>query len=217
MAPETLKLNVERHGTKIRYKRQYKSYRWKSKSYEADTRENKREAWAAFVEWRSARLAISTINPGDPLRLHRELVSERFKTLAEHAELTADPSAKRWREALASVATMDRTTLFEATAFVAGEYMGVDNTALIDDRQATVERLKDSSDPNLIARRLADDYIGKQLRKAQTQTGSYGHYGQVKRSLDVFVEWYGASRSLEQLGLPHDSWARERGYRASAN
>ena len=112
MAPETLKLNVERHGTKIRYKRQYKSYRWKSKSYEADTRENKREAWAAFVEWRSARLAISTINPGDPLRLHRELVSERFKTLAEHAELTADPSAKRWREALD-----DRFTSLSARAW----------------------------------------------------------------------------------------------------
>ena len=203
MAREAIKLNVENHGNKIRYKKQFKKDRWKSKSYDADTRENKREAWADFVEWRkekSTTKQTERFDPNDPYALHRELVAEKLRSIIEHAELTANPTeAAAFRSHLAAVPTMDRDTLFQATAFVVGEYGGHATGEVIEDRARTVERIKDASDPNLNAKLLADEYISRLRRKAENNQGSYGHYGQVKRALEVFVEWFGASRSLEHV------------------
>lgn len=203
MAREAIKLNVEKHGNKIRYKKQFNTDRWRSKSYDSDTRENKREAWADFVEWRkqkSTSTPVERFDPNDPYALHRELVAEKFRSLVEHAELTANPTeATTFRAHLASVPTMDRDTLFEATAFVAGEYDGRSWGEVIEDRATTVERLKDASNPSLNAQLLAEEYISRLLRKAENNQGSHGHYGQVKRALELFVEWYGASRSLEHV------------------
>jgi len=94
---------------------------------------------------------------------------------------------------------MDRGTLFEATAFVAGEYGGRATGEIIEDRAKTVEQIKDTSDPNLNSELLAKEYVSRLLRKAESNQGSYGHHGQVKRALEVFVEWYGSSRSLEYV------------------
>jgi integrase len=203
MAREAIKLNVEEHGTKIRYKKQFKNDRWRSKSYDADTRENKRQAWADFVEWRkekSASKQSECLDANDPYSLHRVLVAERFRSIIEHAELTGNPTeAATFRTHLANIPSMNRDTLFEATAFVAGEYGGRATGEIIEDRARTVEQIKDSSNPNLNCKTLADEYILRLRRKAENNQGSYGHYGQVKRALEVFVEWYGVSRSLEHV------------------
>jgi len=203
MAREAIKLNVEKHGTKFRYKKQFKSARWRSKSFDSDTRENKRQAWAEFVEWRkeqSTSEQIQRYDPSDPYVLHRELVAEKFRSIIEHAELTGNPSeAATFRAHLATVPSMDRDTLFEATAFVAGEYGGRATGEIIEDRARTVEKIKDSSNLNLNCKLLADEYISRLRRKAENNQGSYGHYGQVKRALEIFVEWFGASRSLEHV------------------
>ena len=169
----------------------------------SDTRENKRQAWADFVEWRKGKIAAQQpvrFDSSDPYALHRELVAEKFRSVVEHAELTGNPSlAATFRAHLADVPTMDRDTLFEATAFVAGEYGGQATGEIIADRATTVEQIKDSSNPNLNCKLLADEYISRLRRKAESNQGSYGHYGQVKRALEVFVEWFGASRSLEHV------------------
>ena len=203
MSREAIKLNVEDHGNKIRYKKQFKSERWRSKSYDSETRENKREAWASFLEWRKNKTVSSTTKQSDPsdiYALHREMVAERFRSIIEHAELTGNPSeAATFRAYLTSVPTMERDTLFEATAFVAGEYGGRATGEIIEDRAKTVEQIKDASDPNLNSELLAKEYISRLRRKAESNQGSYGHYGQVKRALEVFIEWYGASRSLEYV------------------
>ncbi len=94
---------------------------------------------------------------------------------------------------------MDGDSLFQSTALVAGEYNGKSTGEIVADRMKTVERLKDASDPNMVASLLANEYIARLRRKAESNQGSYGHYGQVKRALEVFVDWYGASRSLEYV------------------
>ncbi|HBJ33422.1 MAG TPA: hypothetical protein DDZ51_01415 [Planctomycetaceae bacterium] len=203
MAREAIKFSVEKHGTKIRYKKQFKSERWRSKSFDSDTRENKRQAWAEFVEWRKAQTSVEPtvrFDASDPYVLHRELVAEKFRSALEHAELTGNPSlAATFRAHLANVPAMDREALFEATAFLVGEYNGKATGEIIADRATTVEQIRDSSNPSLNCKLLADEYISRLRRKAESNQGSYGHYGQVKRALEVFVEWFGASRSLEHV------------------
>ncbi len=202
MVREAVKLNVEKHGTKIRYKRQFRGYRWRSKSFDSDTRENKREAWATFVAWRAEYKPSTSALPdqSDPFLWQRNIVAERCTVLIEHAELTANPKdAAIWRSFLSRVPTMDEDSLHNALALFMGEYDGESYVDLIDAQAETVQRLKDASNAELNARTLADEYVNRLLAKAETGQGSYGHHGQVKRALDIFVKWFGESRSLEHL------------------
>ncbi|MBY0513753.1 MAG: transposase [Gemmataceae bacterium] len=81
----------------------------------------------------------------------------------------------------------------------AGGYGGKDRTPVIEDREKAVARIEHAPTPDLTARRLADEYTGRMLRKAEAGRGSHGNYGQAKAALDPFVNYFGAARSLEHL------------------
>lgn len=201
MAREAIKLSVEKHGKGFRYKRSFKGQLWKSQSYPNDTREAKREAWAAFVEWREAQVDQPAPPPADDsYGLIRQLLASKSKTLLDHAQLTANPQeAKVWQDILATLPKMDGENLFSLTALLAGEYAGQDHTPVIRDREQTVKRIKNNSNPNLTASKLANEYVERLRRKADANRGSYGHYGQIKVALDHFCKVYGPSRSMEHF------------------
>lgn len=200
MGREAAKLSTEKHGQGIRHKRMYKGRLWKSETYPQETRENKREAWQAFVQWREEQSLQPAIRQDDPLILIREMSISKVQSLVDHAELTANPTeAKVWRDILADLPTMNRDNLFRVTALLTGQYNGQDHVAVIQDREKTVARIQDSTHPELTARKLADEYLTRLRRKAEAGRGSHGHYGQVKVAVELFANWYGASRSLEHL------------------
>jgi integrase len=200
MAREAISLGTEKHGKGIRYKKMFKRQFWKSKTYPQETRENKREAWQAFVLWREDQADQPATVKQDEFTLMRRVIGEKVSALLDHAELTSNPTeAAIWRDILSEVPTMDRDNLFQLTALLMGEHDGQNHTAVIEDREKTARRIKRQSDPELSARKLADEYIARLLRKAEAGQGSFGHYGQVKVALDLFVNFYGSSRSLERI------------------
>ena len=201
MAREPIKIGQPvKHGKGVRWTRMVGGERWVSKTYPPETRENKREAWREFVLWRGERPARPTPLPEDNLTLFRQAVTQKVQALLGHAELTANPTeAAVWRDLLPDIPAMDRDNLFRLTALVAGEYRGKDHTPVIKDREKTAARIKQATDPDLTARRLADEYTGRMLRKAESGRGSHGNYGQAKAALDLFVTFYGTARSLEHL------------------
>ena len=171
---------------------------WISSVYNQDTRENKRSAWESFGAWRAE------YKPPTPERdessLLRDLITREIKVLIEHAELTGDQEdAEGWRQRLKEVPTADWDWLQKVTSLFFGEFDGVECKEIIEDRRRTVARLKQSTDESLVAKCLVDEFVAGFKRKADANRGSWGRFGQVKAGLDVFVKWYGASRSLEHL------------------
>jgi len=201
MAREAVALgNPVRHGQGMRWTKMVRGHRWVSKTYPHETRENKREAWQEFVRWREELAARPVPLPEDNLTLVRQGVTQKVQALLDHAELTANPKeAGIWRDLLPDIPAMDRDNLFRLTALVAGKYDGRDHTPVIEDREKAVARIKQATDPDLTARKLADEYTARLLRRAEAGRGSHGNYGQVKSALDLFVAFYGAARSLERI------------------
>jgi integrase len=200
MGREPVKLSTEKHGKGIRYKRMFRGQVWKSEAYPHETRENKRTAWQAFVRWRDEQRNRPATPQNDSTGLLQELLATKVQALIDHAELTANPTeAIHWRKVLTAVPKLDDKRLFGLTALLIGEYNGEDFTPIIEDREMTVSRIKNATVPELTAGSLAGEYIERLRRKAEAGRGSCGHYGQVKVAVNLFVEWYGAGRSLEHL------------------
>lgn len=198
MAREAIKLGKPvKHGTGIRWTRMVDGERWLSKTYPHETRENKREAWQSFVSWREALAARPQPFVEDNLTLIRQVVTQKAQAMLSHAELTANPrEAGVWRKVLEQVPDMDEATLFRMTALLVGEFDDVDHTPVIEDRERTAARIRAVTDPDLTARKLADDYLQRMLKKVEGERASHGNYGQAKAALDLFVTFYGPSRSL---------------------
>lgn len=189
-----------KHGKGIRWTRMLGGHRWVSQTYPQETRENKREAWQDFVRWREEIASQPQPMKQDNLTLMRQMNMEKAQALVDHAELTANPKeAAVWREVLAEIPQMDRDNLFQLTALLVGQYNSQDFTPVIADREKTVSRIKQSNDPDLAAKKLADEYTSRLLKKAEAGRGSHGNYGQAKSALDLFVTFYGAVRSLEHI------------------
>jgi integrase len=74
-----------------------------------------------------------------------------------------------------------------------------DSMPTIVDREITIEKIRGITDPNLTARKLADEYVNRLQKKHEAGRGSQGHCGQIKAALNIFCEVYGGSKSLEQL------------------
>lgn len=201
MGREKVKLTVEKRAAGVRYRRMFKGAVWTSNTYPHESRENKREAWQEYVEWRAGRAARSPEpQPGDPYALLRELCHHKFQAMIDFAELTGDPEdAKAWRFVQGSVQTANPGMLKMLTAFAAGEVNGVDVGEVVRDRERVVARLNERPAAELAARVLADEHVAAVKRKADTDRGSHGYHGQVKAALDVFVNWYGAIRSMAHL------------------
>jgi integrase len=198
---ETIKLTHERHGNGIRYKRMVKGNTFKSTIFSHDNRDHKREAWQQFLVWREQQSAIASIAPQqDQYGLIRQMLTSKVTALVEHAEFTDDQiELKTFRKLLIAIPNMERDDLFKLTALTVGEVAGQHFREVIADRELTVSRVKRQANTDLTARKLADEYIDRLQRKAEAGRGSWGHHGQVKRALDLFADWYGASRSLESL------------------
>ena len=197
MGREKIKLTVERAGTGIRYRRSVNGKVWTSKVYERETRQSKREAWESFTEWRSRMPPTELTSKGN--LLHAAL-GERAQVLLDHAIFTEDRDSVRvWKGIIHELPSMDEQQLYALTATLFGEVNGVSHEAVIKDRQATIKRLQKGTATEFSARELADEFCREFNRKAETNRGSWGRYGQVKAGLDLFVEWYGPSRSLTHL------------------
>lgn len=191
MAREAIRLGVEPHGKGIRYKRMHKRHRWKSVTFPADTRENKRAAWAAFCEWRAT--VPERAPKADPLAPARQVIGTRIKALADYSSLTGLPEdAKKFGAILKAVPDMSEDQLLGIASFL------MENEREIDDRRRAVARLQEMTDPDMTARKLADEYIAATARNT-----SSGNTGQVRRGLELFCEVFGPDRSLETLSEKH--------------
>lgn len=190
MGREKVKLSIEKTPTGIRYKRMLQGRVFKSNVYPQDTRENKREAWEAFVRWRET---APPDPPRDNFSLIRDMLAEQVDALKDHAELTGKPDeAATLKKIRRAIPKANPYQLHQVSALLL-------NNDVVEDRRQTVRRLKNNTDSSLAARHLADEFIASYKRKAATNRGSWGRYGQVKVGLDIFVNWYGPGRSLEHI------------------
>lgn len=192
MPREKIALSVEETPTGIRYKRMVRGKVFKSKVYPNESRENKREAWNAFCTWRESAPEPATI-PRDNLSLVRDLLTEQAVSVREHSEMTGDPKGvKTMKRVLGLIPNADEKLLHELLARLI-------NNPVAEDRIKTAKRISKSTDIDLTARVVADEFVAGYRRKAETGRGSWGRHGQVKPATDLFVEWFGATRSLENL------------------
>jgi integrase len=191
MGREKMKLGIEQVGSGVRYKRMVNGRQFKSHVFPQASRENKRAAWEAFVQWRESAAPASP--PRDNYSLIRDVLAQQVDALKDHAELTGNTSEtamlKKIRRAIPKA---NPNQLHQVSALLL-------NDEVIEDRKQTARRLRQQTDSDLTARALADDFIASYKRKAATNRGSWGRYGQVKVGLDMFAEWYGPSRSLQHI------------------
>lgn len=198
MGREKVKLGEEKAGNGWRYVKMFKGQRWWSKVYPALTRQTKSEAWNTFVQWREHQTEAAPTPAPDNYTLLREMLAAQIQPLAQHAELTGNSKeAKQLREILKSLprATPDQIKQL-IPLFV--------NDPVIEDRKETAARIHKTTDPELTARALADEFVLRYERKARANRGSWGRAGQVRVGLKIFCEWYGAERSLEHFN--ETSW-----------
>jgi len=200
MAQEKIKMSVEKHGTKIRYRKMFRGKSWVSAVYPSDSRESKREAWQAFKTWRETVPVAPVIKPSDPDFKVREMVSSKVASLAVHADLTAgDDEAVVFKQLLKQLPSMAPNHLYQLAALVNGEYNGQRFSPVIDDRIRVAERMTQDDDPKKTAGVQGENFIQLYRTKAQIGEISIGRYSEIQSLINRIVAWFGPETSLQRI------------------
>jgi integrase len=191
---------------------------WTSKVYPSLTRQTKAEAWKDFTAFREV---LKATTPRKPLQLLKpdgrtfdedaitasglsgkeltrevliEMCQNAYKSLAELLSQAGDHEGSQ--EATSKARLLDgNQTLTHHDLFAIFGYAS--NIPAWKITEGALPRIRKKRDSSLILKTLADEYTASYGARAHSGTGSYGQYGLVKTGLNVFMQWFGAERSME--------------------
>lgn len=200
MAREAIKLGFEKAGTGIRYRKMYKGEVFTSPVYPQESRRNKSEAWGLFVAFRdeidAAHKALEEKQlAADPIRLD---TTEKIQTFKAVAEMVGDEAGERWAS---NVLKLLKKTDALGVEQIREELELDDNPdPLLDVGKKLAEAKKSTTkEDDLTCHAQAEVFRSLMLSKARTEQISFGRYGKIDSSLQVFVDWYGEKKSLRHL------------------
>ena len=220
MSREKIRLSEEPAGTGWRYRRMVRGKTWTSKVYTALNRRNRTEAWQDFVEWRKQHLAsqnpmlVSFLKPDGSVDFD----------LLKKTDLQGESKSLLILRQIGERALRDRADFMgfagdtqghlEAKA-EADEFLKTPQKKIWDRLQEiwsvplwsaieqSLPRMSRKNDKSLTARVVADEFVASYKAKAETNTGSWGRYGQVVSGLNVFCQWYGDKKGMDHFCTDH--------------
>ncbi len=204
MGRESIKLSWEPTGVdgRGRYRKMFMGRRFPSRIYPCDSRRNKSEAWSHFLAWREqikAELEAEKESAlaSDPIRLD---TAEKVRVMRNVAELISDRAGAKFADNLLQM--LERVD-DDGVAEIREELeLNDDSDAMLTVGRKLVQA-KGELEPNTdyAAQVIVDRYMTTLKTKVITKQkgGSVGIYGQTRSALNLFLDWFGASRGLDIL------------------
>ena len=208
MPRETVKLSVEvlKSTGQVRYKRMHRGKRWKSRVFDSDSRRNKSAAWEAFVLWRQDR--DEQLNRAEAEKrsaaaesgtraevVGRRLISRITRGLRDYAELTGDEDDRRDWEQLSRLA--ETANECQIRKILEGDTLQLVPIAAFSEHIASAARANRNDPPELQLQTVVGKYLKRLAQRVESGDRSAKLLSSTAESLDKFVAFYGAERSVE--------------------
>jgi integrase len=184
---------------KVRWQKSHKKNKWKSPSYDQDSRRNRSEAWAFFVVWRDeidANLEAQQEQADNDHPLRKDLVNH-LKEEIDFAQASEDSKQEKWAtDVLAIVRKEDAGNLEEINSLLGlnaedyefAESQGLDAAAL-DLAQRTARTVvqsvvKAKRKKEIKTSELVAEWLKVRLVDIKTGDLSAGGYTNIKRQVE---------------------------------